>query len=281
MTRFLLAALLALTTAPALAAPTSTDPMFGPRTLYGWGGWLASFGDQAALGVGEPVHVFAAGREVARAEIAILAKKGTKAYAAAGLLARGPDAPPVAVGLADAKLGGVPVMAVRALAPFHKVVGGVAKPMPLGKPGSGLTALLDGARVRRKPGTLVTGVAYRGLAGSPVIVDAYVGVPTWGPGKKAMTRVDVQRLTFLDGKRVFSKGYARRADTPERADAEPPTLTATSWALDSEETLGFVGLPDGRWYRLAADPGPEGIRYEVELLTRGETVFDAYHYTPH
>lgn len=278
MKKLLLTALLTLAAAaPGTAAPQTPDPMFGPRTLYGWGPWLASFDGAPALGVTEVVALFAEGRKPGRATITAITPQGAAAYARAGLLVRGPDAPPRIVAIAGEVPKDEPVMAVRALAPFHKLIGSAPVPAGAGEP---VARLLAAARLQLGKQTLVYAHRYQAPR-QPEIVDLFLGEPTWNRGGKTMRSVAIQRLTFVGGKLLVTKVFKRRGGVEERVDTEPVTLTRSAWAETSRRTLGFVGLPDGRWFRLTADVGFEGIGYRVEEVGSGAVAYDAYHYLPH
>lgn len=278
MKKLLLAALLALAAAsPAAAVPATPDPLFGPRTLYGWGPWLAGFDGAPAVGVTEVVALFAEGRKPGRAVVSAIVPRGSKGYDQAGTIARGPDAPPRVVALKGEVPADEPVIAVRALAPFHKLVG--SAPVPASA-GASLHALMVAGRVEKGKHTLIFVHRYHAPR-QPEIVDLFVGEPTWARGGKTMQRVAIQRLTLVGGKLVASKMHTRRSGVPEHVDTEPVTLTRADWAETPVRTLGFVGLPDGRWFRLTADVGFEGIGYRVEQLGSGAVAYDAYHYTPH
>lgn len=273
----LAAALAFALAAPAAAAPQSTDPFFGPRTHYGLGPWLADFGAGPPLGVSEVVVAFAEGREPLRAVVGAITPKGSPAYVKAGMVARGPDAPPRAVALKVDVPTLTPILALRALGPQHRLVGS-APP----KPGAGapLARILADARVARGKDTLVHVRRYHAPR-PPEIVDVFVGEPTWDRARKAMHAVAVKRLTLVGARVASTKRYTRRTGAIEHVDTPPVALTAANWHEPPTATLGFVGLADGRWFRLTADQGFEGVAYRVEQVGSGSVVYDAYHYTPH
>ncbi len=276
--KLLLTVLLAIVPASrAAAVPERPDPLFGPRTLYGWGPWLAEFDGAPTVGVNEVVPFFAEGRKPGRATIMAVSRRGTPGYARAGLLTRGPDAPPRVVALKGEVPADEPVLVVRGLSPDHRLVG--SAPVPAGA-GASVDALLTAARAQKGKHTLVFVHRYHAPR-QPEIVDLFVGEPTWNPGGKTMRQVRAQRVTFVGGKLVATKAFTRRAGVPEHVDTEPVTLTRADWAETSVRTLGFVGVPDGRWFRLTADVGFEGVGYRVEQLGSGMVAYDAYHYTPH
>lgn len=269
--------LLAAFAAPAAATPQASDPFFGPRTRYGYGTWLADFGQGPALGVTEVVVAFAAGREPGRAVVMATHAKGRPGYAKAGLIAAGPDAPPRVVSLKGELPTDAPFLALSALGPQHKLVGSAPVPATAGER---VASLLGNGRVPTTRASLVFAHRYHAPK-LPEIVDVFVGEPTWNPGGKTMKQVRVRRHTFVGGRIMATKAYTRRADRQEHVDVDPPVLTRADWAETAEATLGFVGLTDGRWYRLLADQGFEGVSYRVEQVGSGAIAYDAYHYTPH
>ena len=182
-------------------------------------------------------------------------------------------------------LDGEPFFAIRP-ANGVLVVGGAADRMPPAETARWLrqvsSSLPDDWRV---PTRLAHAYRYTARGGGPSAVELYVGLPRQKrSGGTSIESIVIRRFFIVDGRVLASHEYDRVSGREERADMEPPSLTADNWsASETERTVAFLSRDRGRtWERLSTNVGFEGIWWIAQALRPGlPRTFEQFLYTHH